>query len=289
MNSPIRYLPEFKSVTRGSIAATALAAILPVQAFAADEDVERLFEVMRFPDVVEVLVGEGRSMAADLAEQGMGIPRSAWDKLLERLYDRETMEDAFRVALDDAFGDADLDPMIAFFESPLGQDIAEAELDARRALADEAVLDAAGQAWAELSFDSDRAQLIEDLVSSNELVEMNVVGAMNSDYAYYQGMMQGAPQDAEPIDEGELLGQLWSSEDTVRADVADWVYSFSVLAYEGLEDDELADYVAFSRTPAGQKLNYALFAAFDEVYEDISRGMGLGTAVLMQSYSGQEL
>jgi len=56
-----------------------------------------------------------------------------------------------------------------------------------------------------------------------------------------------------------------------------------MLAYESLSDDEFEAYIDFGATPAGQELNAALFFAFDQVYADLSYGLGAGTAQLMQS------
>ena len=46
----------------------------------------------------------------------------------------------------------------------------------------------------------------------------------------------------------------------------DWLYPFMSLAYQPLTDAELQAYLAFSETAGGQRLNAAVFAAFDVVF-----------------------
>ena len=41
-----------------------------------------------------------------------------------------------------------------------------------------------------------------------------------------------------------------------------------------LSDEEMAAYIAFARTEAGQALNRALFDGFGAAYEDISYALG---------------
>ncbi|RPE71410.1 uncharacterized protein DUF2059 [Pacificibacter maritimus] len=250
--------------------------------------VDRLMDLMKFRDVIAVLSEEGRSMSDDISDEELGIPRAAWDEMMTRLYDEERLEVAFRGALVDAFGDADLGPAVAFFETDLGQEIAELELNARRAIGDEAVLQAAGDLWAELDPSSERSSLIESYVNTNDLIEMNIIGSLNSDMAYYRGFNAQA-LDGMGVDEATIMREVWAGEPEARARVTEWVYGFSALAYQPLSDEDFATYVDFGKSETGQTLNLAMFAAFDSVYADLARGLGAGTAVLAQSSAGQDL
>jgi hypothetical protein len=50
------------------------------------------------------------------------------------------------------------------------------------------------------------------------------------------------------------------------------------MAYQPLSDEELDTYIAMARTDEGRALNRALFAAFDEVFTDISATLGLAAS-----------
>ncbi|TNE65274.1 MAG: DUF2059 domain-containing protein [Rhodobacteraceae bacterium] len=278
------------AVLRG-LACAALMSTLPLAASAEVDEAQlgELMDVMLFDEVVGVLAQEGQGMAEDFADAGYGVPKSAWKDMLVRLYDPEVMSKAFHDELAEALEGCDLPEMVAFFSTDLGGRIARLELETRKAMSDEAAQAAAGQAWAELDPETDRARLIEDYVQVNDLVEMNVVGAMNSDIAYYSGLWSEGFDVEDGVTDGDLLNEIWASEPEVRADVSEWVYGFSTLAYEPLSDDEFEAYIDFARTEAGQDLNRALFASFDAVYEHLSRGLGAGTAMLMQKYEGEQL
>jgi hypothetical protein len=250
--------------------------------------IDRLMDLMKFEEVIEVLADEGRSMADDTADEDLGVPRFAWNKMMGRLYDQAAMQNAFRTELDEAFGETDLTPIVAFFETDLGRQIADLELSARKAISDEAVLTAAGDLWAELDPQSKRAQLIEDYVTVNDLIEMNIVGSMNSDIAYYRGFSAGS-SDGRVLDEVDIMREVWAGEPDARAQVSEWVYGFSALAYEPLNEADFGTYIDFGRSEAGQALNHAMFAAFDNVYADLARGLGAGTATLLKSFEGEEL
>lgn len=286
------WLTRAMSVVVVTVMAVTMALSVPYAAKAGTgavqgEELDALLQALLFRDVTEVLSDEGRAMADDFVEAGYGVPKPAWQNMLDRLYDPKAMAHAFRSEMGKALEDADLAPMVAFFTTDLGQRIARLELDTRKAMTGEAAQAAAGEAWAALDPDTRRAELIEDYVQANDLVEMNVVGAMNSDIAYYRGLWTVAGSDA--MSESDLMREIWSTEPEVRADVSEWVYGFSTLAYETLSDEEFARYVAFSRSEVGRQLNFALFAAFDAVYADLSRGLGAGTSMLMQMYDGEQL
>lgn len=256
---------------------------------AESDEISALLEAILFPQVVEVLATEGQGMAEDLAESGYGVPQEAWATMLAQLYDPDVMESAFHEELSAALAGADLAPLLTFYRSDLGEEIARLELETRKAMQGDEAQEAAGAAWAALDPTSERAKMIEAYVQSNDLIDMNVVGAMNSDIAYYQGLWRDGAPEGMGMSNEELLDQIWASEPEVRADVAEWVYGFSTLAYKDLNDAEFADYIAFGKSEAGRRFNAALFSAFDGMYKHLSRGLGVGTAQLVQVYEGERL
>lgn len=258
-------------------------------ATAAGQGHDALFDALRMEEMVEVLAQEGQMIAEDFDAQGLAVPRDAWADMLGRLYSETVMKAAFRTELSRALDGADTTPMVAFYESDLGQKIAALELDARRAMSGEEAQDLAAEAWAALDVDDPRVALIEEYVETYDLVEMNVAGSMTSDYAYLSAFSRAGGDNGGLMSDEDILREIWSYEDDARAEVSEWVYGFSTLAYEPLTDAEFRSYLEFARTDAGQKLNNALFGAFDAVYTEISRGLGTGTALLMSRYSGEEL
>jgi hypothetical protein len=72
----------------------------------------------------------------------------------------------------------------------------------------------------------------------------------------------------------------------VRKESEKWLFSYLSLAYQPLSDADLDAYIAFSETPAGQRLNTIIFTAFDEAFRQVSFDLGRASALQMK---GQDI
>jgi len=164
--------------------------------------------------------------------------------------------------------------------------LVDLEIGARRALMDEDLEEASKESAAlAIADEAPRVAMVEDFIAANDLIETNIVGAMNSNYAFYIGLLDGGAF-GQDLTEEQILKDVWSQEPEIRNNTFEWVYSYLLLAYQPLSDEELETYIAFSKSEAGQDLNTALFVAFDSMYEDISRALGLASSRYM---AGQDL
>lgn len=273
----------FATITKGCALTAALVLSTPV--FAQDSDAEKieaLYAALGLPELLEIMREEGLSYGNDIgADLFTGEPGPEWTELVGAIYDVERME--ARVLADfgaDLEGD-DIDAMLAFFTSEPGRTIISLEVSARSALLDEAVEEVSKEAAAIALADEDpRMELIKTYAETNSLIEANVVGAMNANYAFYTGLMDGGafPQS---LSEDEILADVWSQEPDIRANTSEWLYSFLFLAYQPLDDADISAYIAFSETEAGQDINDALFTAFDGMFVDISRNLGRASSRFM--------
>jgi len=247
-----------------------------------DEKVDALINALGLPELLEIMRTEGLaygySIGTDLFPSE---PGADWEELVSAIYDLDRMQTRVAADFSQALEGDDIDAMLAFFNSEPGRTIIGLEVSARAALLDDAVEDASKEAAAIAIADEDpRMDLIEEYSNANDLVETNVVGALNSNYAFYTGLLEGGafPQS---LSEDEILADVWRQEPEIRASTTEWVYSFLYLAYQPLSDDDLETYIAFSQTEAGQQVNGALFDAFDGMFEDISRNLGRASSRFM--------
>lgn len=250
--------------------------------------VAQLIETMRIDEVIGVLQAEGLDYGASIEEQMFpGAGGAGWKATVARIYDPVAMKAAFagRLARGLQGKDADVAKMEAFFASDLGQQVLKLELEARRALLDDETESAAELAWSDLDAEGGvRANMIRDFARVNDLVDSNVMGALNANLAFYQGMASGAGNSE--VGEDEMLADVWGQEPDIRRETETWVYPYLNLAYGSLSEAELQAYIDFSATPEGQVLNTALFAAFDAVFTPISRALGHAAGVEL---SGQDI
>lgn len=236
-----------------------------------------LYDVLQIDSMIDVLRAEGIADAAEIAEgfsPAGGSP--GWQSAVERIYDPARMRSvvADRLALvmadkvDAAAG------AVAFFAAPTGRRALQLETDARRALLDKDTEAAAHARWQEMVVQGDdRVVLIRRFAEVNDLVESNVAGAMNSSLAFYQGLA-GTGGPFARMTEADILDLARGNEGETRASTEDWLFPFLALAYEPLSDAELQTYIAYSETPAGQALNAAMFATFNDLFNGVSRDLG---------------
>lgn len=262
-----------------ALAAVMLGALAP-PALAARA--EAVIELLRLDEVLEIMRVEGMEHGEAI---GAGLvaaqDEAAWAAAVRRIYDPERMRATMAEGLDDALPS---DPgMIGhvegFFTSDLGRRVLELEVSARRAMLDDAVEELARAGWSELEEeDGPRAAALRRFVAVGDLVEQNVVGGLNSTYAFYAGLRDSG---AGGIDGAGMLDDVRGQEAAIRAEVDEWLHAYLALAFGPLEPAELEAYTAFFDTPSGRVLNAALFEGFNGMFEALSRQLGQAAGGLM--------
>ena len=257
------------------------AAILP--------QVQELVAAMRIGELAQVLQAEGEAYGMQLKDE-MFPDRSGsdWSAMVTRIYQADGLTEEFTRSLSAELADK---PEVAakaqaFFASPTGRKIIGLEIEARRAMLDDAAEEAAKEAFGAMEAKgAPRVDALRRFVAANDLVEMNVMGALNANLAFYKGMSQGGAF-TEGMTESDMLAEVWAQEDQVRQETEDWLWPYLALAYQPLSDEEMQAYQVFSEAPEGRALNAALFAAFDASFVRISGELGRAVALMVQ---GQDI
>jgi hypothetical protein len=253
-------------------------------------EVLRLSEVLMIPEMVGILREEGIDYALSL-EGDLFPPQAggAWRLAVDAVHDLATMQARFQAALEAALSDdpAAVAAGVAFFGDDRGQRILAMELEARRALIDDKVEDAAKARLAQMEEDDrGRVDRLRRFAEVNDLIEMNVQGALNANLSFYKGLAETGGERMGDIPEAQMLADVWGQEAEVRAETEAWLFPFLALAYSGLSDEDLEAYIAFSGTAEGRRLNAALFAAFDALFNAQSRDLGRATG---RALAGQDI
>lgn len=265
------------------IAATAAFGLLAASGSAQERPTDAILDLLALPDTVAVMRKEGLSYGDELGQDMLSMGgTSGWAAAVDRIYDTERMEDTVRAGFAAAWAeqDAAIDPLITFFSGENGQRVVQLEISARDAMAEPEIEDAARAAWIDAAHDAEtepdmRLDLIADFIETNDLIEANVVGAMNSSFEFYLGLVDGGGLE---MTEDDILREVWSSEAENREDTREWLNAYMLMAYRPLEIEVLQDYVALAGSQNGRALNRALFAGFDRMYSDISYALGRALA-----------
>lgn len=246
----------------------------PISAIA-QNDAKHLSDLLRIPEIMDVMREEGLNNGEALyADMFPGRDPAGWNAQIGAIYDTGWMLETYQSGFADALEDVDLTEATAFFDSDLGQRILALELTGRQALLDETISDLVIEEYhAAVEAGDPRLDLIRRYVSANALIEQNVEGALNSNFAFMSGM-EAAGGFGAPMSDEQILNEIWAQEGEIRADTEEWLMSYLLMAYRPLMDDELEAYIAISETDVGQSVNAALFAAFDEMFNQISYALG---------------
>lgn len=237
-------------------------------------DASDLTGVLRLDEVIAVMHDEGLDYGADIDRDMLGgLGGAFWAAQVLELYDPARMYDAIADALGAGMTDRQIQETIAFFDTDRAQRILTLENTAREAMADPDIEAVTRETFHELKGTGDsRLAAIKRFIEVNDLIERNVAGSLNSSYDFLRGLNDGGAND---MSEEAIIADVWSQESETRTDTEIWVYGFLLLAYQPLSDDTLEEYIDFSAGPTGQALNAALFDGFNQMYRDISYGLGI--------------
>lgn len=246
-------------------------------------ELRALLAAMGLYDILAIMATEGRESAPDIeADMFPGQGGAAWMATVASIYATDKMTAAFETALPvGLLSDADIAALRGFFESDLGARIAAGEIAARQAFLDPEVEQIATDlAEDRAAQNHPRIAQLTEFNIVNDLVERNVSGALNANFAFFRGLSEGGAF-ATPIPEEMMLGQVWDQEPEIRAETVQWLFAYQTLAYEDLSDADLQAYIELSRSDAGRAINASLFAAFDTIFNAISHDLGRAAAGFM--------
>jgi hypothetical protein len=250
----------------------------------------RLAPLLQTAALMEVLAAEGRAHGGEIGDSTFDpITAARWAAVVSAIHNPDAMRLLFDAALNGALAmhAEALVEIEAFLASAAGRRIVGLELEARRALIEPAASDAAALAFQRLQARGDaRLAALRRFVEVNDLVEANVTGGLNANFAFLRGIAEaggglGGGLGDGAIDEAGILADLWSQEDVIRQETEDWLLPFLALAYRPLTDAEMDDYIAFCASSAGRVLNRALLAAYDALFVAISQQMGRAAGRMM--------
>jgi hypothetical protein len=244
-------------------------------AFAQDRaPLESLASAVGVPSVLEIMRLEGLDSASELGQSFLGTTDPSWTRAINDIYDVDALYDLVIAGMERGVGSDDPSAATAFFASDLGVRIVGLELSAREAFLDEGI-EAASESFAEdLEFDDPaRFELIQSFSEANDLIESNVIGALNSNFAFMTGLAASGPF-GEGVIEQDMLADIWSQEPDIRRETTKWLNAYLSLAYRPLSDDELGLYLDFYSSEHGRILNRVLFAGFDNMFNEVSRALG---------------
>lgn len=228
----------------------------------------RLMEVAQIERLLVQLSREAERSAVGVDEDfldGGGGP--VFFDTVRKLNDPERLAPRFETLLMEKLTDQQVEALLLFFDSELGQEIVELEMSAREVMFDEQIEESVKQQVGQ----SGPPELVVRMMEEGDLVERNVRDSMSSLRQFYLGQIDGGQPDLSKSDVDALLSE---TEDYVRNDTQIWLESFLTFAYSPLEEEELKTYVELWETQTGKAYDTALFYAFATLFDEIGFATG---------------
>lgn len=242
--------------------------LLSVQAAYANPQVDQLVDAMGLPALVEVFSTEGLESGAALDEGFLnGQGGNVFGETVRRLYDPVRLEQELRAGMAQAL-DGDIAAQATlFFDSELGAQIVELEVQARRAMMQQELETVAKSA------PSAQSDAVSEFLTTRDLVERNTKTSMDARIAFVAGMAEVTGNQDTPDFEAQ--------RDAVHAETESWLRGYYALAQSPLSADDVAIYTAFWETDVGQAVDDALFDAFGSSYSSLSFALGQAVGRLL--------
>jgi len=244
---------------------------------------EPLIKAMQLKGVMASIRIEGMQYGKELGQKMLqGRGGDEWLQIVATIYNENGIWDTFyhRLALE--LQNHEIDEMLAFWQTDIAKQAVGLEISARLAFMDKDIEETARARFREMAAAKHpRATMLREFVEAGDLVQYNLSSAMNSSYAFSLGMVQGGAFK-RVLTEEEILRSTWENEAEIRTDITEWLYAYLALAYQPMSDAQLQTYIGFSKTKAGRKLNAAQFAAYDDVFNQVSKALGLAAAQFLR-------
>ncbi|MEL7344564.1 MAG: hypothetical protein AAFN59_06860 [Pseudomonadota bacterium] len=256
-------------------------------ASAQTDEIDRLLDLLELDAYLTIVAEEGVQDALGIEDEMFaGRGGSAWEALVADVYDPETIKSTFKTRFVAAMDGVDLAPIFAFYDTDQGARIITGELMARQGMRDEDVEAAAIVAYEDLVGEIDpRRALIDGFMDVNDLVERNVMGALNTNFAFLSGMAENDIFAAR-LTQSEIIARVYERENELRVDAREWLQAYYVLAFDGLANADIQAYIEHADSPSGKAFNRAVFEGFDAFFDQSSFRLGRAAADFI---SGQDL
>jgi hypothetical protein len=216
-------------------------------------------------------------------------PESAahWDKVLaavdpaaDAAFAADTLRREFLRAMEGRLNDADLDAVFAFYRTPLGKRMTARE----NALLDDpdAAMKKAGELGDLIKREPERGEVLKQLEASLRLTEISTEQMFSLARAIAIGM--AAADEKTTVLPAEAIQVIDTALEKMRpameARIKEIVALTLVYTYRDAGIPELRDYVAFLKSPAGQKLYSATIPALHQV--ELKAGTEFGHALMRE-------
>ena len=198
--------------------------------------------------------------------QAQGMPPELAKLVLRsgrEVYDLKQLEPQALALLLKSLGSEHLQAWTVFYETPLGQKVALADIEGNSARTTAFVFENAPKIMAELATDSARLALVQSVVDATQFLDRAVAISMTQALAMEWAMVSAMPEQPGKPTFRELQDHVTGQRFVVRGQMAQLVLAHTAHVHKDLTTVELQQLLAQALSPSGQ----ALFRDFGQAFE----------------------
>ena len=241
-----------------------------------------LYDALHMDRINEIIRLEGIQDAEGTGEAY--LPPNSVDRFVAQaksVYQLEAMERDFKRLLTQNLSIPDANKILLFYQKPLGKVASELEVSARIAISDAHIEEMAKIKLKEaVKSKNKRLDEIESVIKTLELVEQNLIGAYDAQFAF---MYELSKLGVIELSKQEMIDLITNDEEKLKSEILEWLMAFSHMAYAPMNDKEFSDYSDFSKSELGIALNKALFSVYNEMAKDQSQRLASILGEFMKS------
>lgn len=233
---------------------------------------------------VDVSYGSlGNVMADGAAAAGIGIDEAAaWRRAALAAFDGGLVVDQIVRALEVRHSIEDFAAAAAFFDSPLGRRVTQAENAAQKDPDDERVAREGAEILNRLiAEDPARMALYQRMVDDSGLIDTALASTMSMNLAMVNGM-QASGLMPFTMSQDEIVAMLNAQRDAIAAELQRAVYLQAAFTYVDISDLDMNAYADFLTGEVGLSFYAALNVAISAVLGDRAHDFGEIFAELLQ-------
>ncbi|ACL05930.1 DUF2059 domain-containing protein [Desulfatibacillum aliphaticivorans] len=200
------------------------------------------------------------------------------DALVESM-DAQRFHDLAFQNIQDKMNSREVAFVVDWFSTPLGKKIVKIEQDYTEVGA-AATVASAGAALARHDNPKLRSDLIREYIKATALMDRLYVLMENMAFAIALPMIMASPQEDISVDDVRalVLGQLQAQRPVFETQC----YYDNVVCYVGLSDEELEEYIRFTKTKATQKLLSTMMDSMEQGFKEVGDKAGKAAAEVVQ-------
>ncbi|HEY0823316.1 MAG TPA: hypothetical protein VGD76_05960 [Ramlibacter sp.] len=221
---------------------------------------------------LQVQAGMQQSLAGGTGLSPTGPERARVSRVIQAAYAPDRLRSVSTGVIAARMQPQHLQALRQWFDSPQGQAVTRAEEASLAGDADPGVTLKEGSALLK-SMPAERRKLLEDLLAATRAAEAMVQITISTGIAVQLGAASAQPGAPSPS-AAQLRGVLETQRPQMLQAFSAMSMASFAHAYAGIPTQELRQYVAFIRTPAGTAFNDAAMEALEAALTDAAAEMG---------------